>query len=221
MPRILIVDDEPEMVRGLEDNLRFEGYQTVAAVDGRRGLALALSEAPDLILLDVMMPGLSGWDVCRALRAAWPYARVTLVGLPWARELVRRYDEIFDDFVELPGYANAGRVYRITRDTKGFTGSTKLSAPGVEDGDRFGERIAAAGSLVAVTIGNDDYGEGAVALFTRRSTGAWVFATKLIGDVTSLAAITGAQRECTGGKVQIFDCSQVDLVSFLTGEKTR
>jgi two-component system alkaline phosphatase synthesis response regulator PhoP len=69
MPRILIVDDEPEMVRGLEDNLRFEGYQTVAAVDSKRGLALALSEAPDLILLDVMMPGLSGWDVCRELRA--------------------------------------------------------------------------------------------------------------------------------------------------------
>ncbi|HXI19532.1 MAG TPA: response regulator transcription factor [Gemmatimonadales bacterium] len=68
MPRILIVDDEPEMVRGLEDNLRFEGYQTVAAADGRNGLALALSEAPDLILLDVMMPGMSGWDVCRELR---------------------------------------------------------------------------------------------------------------------------------------------------------
>ena len=48
MPRILIVDDEPEMVRGLEDNLRFEGYQTLSATDGRRGLALALSEAPDL-----------------------------------------------------------------------------------------------------------------------------------------------------------------------------
>ena len=68
MPRILIVDDEPEMLRGLEDNLQFEGYQTVAAPDGRRGLALALSEAPDLILLDVMMPGMSGWDLCRELR---------------------------------------------------------------------------------------------------------------------------------------------------------
>ena len=68
VPRILIVDDEPEMVRGLEDNLRFEGYQTVSAPDGRRGLALALSEAPDLILLDIMMPGMSGWEVCRELR---------------------------------------------------------------------------------------------------------------------------------------------------------
>src|SRR6266545_562864 len=69
MPRILIVDDEPEMVRGLEDNLRFEGYQTVSARDGRQALELALREAPDLILLDVMMPDMSGWDVCRQLRA--------------------------------------------------------------------------------------------------------------------------------------------------------
>ena len=68
MPRILIVDDEPEMLRGLEDNLQFEGYQTVTAGDGRKGLALALSEAPDLILLDLMMPGMSGWDLCRELR---------------------------------------------------------------------------------------------------------------------------------------------------------
>jgi hypothetical protein len=85
----------------------------------------------------------------------------------------------------------------------------------VEDGERFGERIAAAGSLVAVTIGNDDYGEGAVALFTRRSSGTWAFATRLVGDVASLSAITGAQRECQGGKVQMFDCHQVDLMSFI------
>jgi DNA-binding response OmpR family regulator len=68
MPRILIVDDEPEMVRGLEDNLRFEGYETVSATNGDDGLALATSQAPDLILLDVMMPRRSGWDVCRELR---------------------------------------------------------------------------------------------------------------------------------------------------------
>ena len=68
MSRILIVDDEPEIVRGLEDNLRFEGYQTSTAADGREALAVAAREAPDLILLDIMMPGLSGWDVCRELR---------------------------------------------------------------------------------------------------------------------------------------------------------
>ncbi|MGH7318899.1 MAG: response regulator transcription factor [Candidatus Rokuibacteriota bacterium] len=69
MARILIVDDEPEIVRGLEHNLRFEGYETVAAANGQDAIAAASREAPDLILLDIMMPKLSGWDVCRALRA--------------------------------------------------------------------------------------------------------------------------------------------------------
>jgi DNA-binding response OmpR family regulator len=68
VPRVLIVDDEPEIVRGIEDNLRFEGYQTLAATNGETGLALACQEAPDLILLDIMMPRVSGWDVCRELR---------------------------------------------------------------------------------------------------------------------------------------------------------
>jgi len=68
MARILIVDDEPEIVRGLEDNLRFEGYQIASATNGQDTLALAQSDAPDLILLDIMMPRMSGWDVCRALR---------------------------------------------------------------------------------------------------------------------------------------------------------
>jgi DNA-binding response OmpR family regulator len=68
MPRILIVDDEPEIVRGLQDNLRFEGYQTLAAANGDEALAVAAAEALDLILLDIMMPRTSGWDVCRELR---------------------------------------------------------------------------------------------------------------------------------------------------------
>ena len=68
MARILIVDDEPEIVRGLEDNLHFEGYQTASATDGEEAVALASRLTPDLVLLDIMMPRMSGWDVCRALR---------------------------------------------------------------------------------------------------------------------------------------------------------
>src|SRR5213592_1138141 len=68
MPRILIVDDQPEIVRGLEDNLCFEGYQTTSATNGEDALALAMSDAPDLVLLDLMLPRMSGWDVCRELR---------------------------------------------------------------------------------------------------------------------------------------------------------
>jgi DNA-binding response OmpR family regulator len=68
MAVILIVDDEPEMVRGLADNLKFEGYTTLTAGNGADAVALATREALDLIILDVMMPAMSGWDVCRQLR---------------------------------------------------------------------------------------------------------------------------------------------------------
>ena len=68
MPRILIVDDEPELVRGLEHNLRFEGYETRSAASGEDAVRVAASEPFDLVLLDIMMPRVSGWDVCRTLR---------------------------------------------------------------------------------------------------------------------------------------------------------
>jgi two-component system alkaline phosphatase synthesis response regulator PhoP len=66
--RILVVDDEPEIVRGLTDNLRFEGHQTLVATNGSDAIAVVASEAPDLVLLDVMMPVMSGWEVARELR---------------------------------------------------------------------------------------------------------------------------------------------------------
>jgi two-component system alkaline phosphatase synthesis response regulator PhoP len=68
MTRILVIDDEPEMVMGLRDNLHYEGYEVQTARDGHEGVAKALKELPDLIILDIMMPGMNGWDVCRELR---------------------------------------------------------------------------------------------------------------------------------------------------------
>jgi two-component system alkaline phosphatase synthesis response regulator PhoP len=67
--KILVVEDEPKMVAGLRDNFEFEGYEVITAADGVEGLQRALDEAPDLIVLDVMMPRLSGLEVCKQLRA--------------------------------------------------------------------------------------------------------------------------------------------------------
>ena len=72
MSKILIVEDEPHMVSGLRDNFEFEGYQVITAADGIEGLERALSDAPDLIVLDVMMPRMSGLDVCKQLKAKRP-----------------------------------------------------------------------------------------------------------------------------------------------------
>lgn len=69
MSKILIVEDEPNMVAGLRDNFEFEGYEVITANDGLSGLNRALHESPDLIILDVMMPRMSGLDVCKQLKA--------------------------------------------------------------------------------------------------------------------------------------------------------
>jgi len=67
--KILIVEDEPNMVAGLRDNFEFEGYKVITAGDGVEGLQKALDESPDLVVLDVMMPRMSGLEVCKQLRA--------------------------------------------------------------------------------------------------------------------------------------------------------
>ncbi len=72
MTKILIVEDEPNMVAGLRDNFEFEGYQVLSAPDGVAGLERALSESPDLVILDVMMPRMSGLDVCKQLKIKKP-----------------------------------------------------------------------------------------------------------------------------------------------------
>ena len=70
--RILIVEDEPAMVAGLRDNFEYEGYEVISAADGAEGLDRALSDNPDLVVLDVMMPRMSGLDVCKQLKSQRP-----------------------------------------------------------------------------------------------------------------------------------------------------
>ena len=69
MSKILIVEDEPDMVLGLKDNFEFEGYEVITASDGVQGLERARASKPDLLILDIMLPKLSGLEVCKTLRA--------------------------------------------------------------------------------------------------------------------------------------------------------
>ncbi|MHC5021384.1 MAG: response regulator transcription factor [Planctomycetota bacterium] len=70
MKTILIVEDDRSINMGLAKNLKYEGYQVLSAEDGERGLRLAVDRKPDAIVLDVMLPGASGFEVCRSLRRA-------------------------------------------------------------------------------------------------------------------------------------------------------
>jgi DNA-binding response OmpR family regulator len=69
MSNILVIEDDPAILRGLADNLKFESYNVITANNGEAGLDAARRQKPDLVILDLMLPRLSGYEVCRKLRA--------------------------------------------------------------------------------------------------------------------------------------------------------
>jgi DNA-binding response OmpR family regulator len=77
--RILIVEDEPAMVAGLRDNFEYDGYEVISAEDGVAGLERALKDDPDLVVLDVMMPKMSGLDLCKQLKAKRPSVPIIML----------------------------------------------------------------------------------------------------------------------------------------------
>ena len=101
--RVLIVDDEKAIVDILEFNLQRDGYETLKAYDGPEGLRMAREENPDLVLLDIMLPGMDGFEVCRTLRAEGNDVPIVMIT---ARE--EETDKVFglengaDDYVTKP-----------------------------------------------------------------------------------------------------------------------
>ena len=104
-PKILVVDDTPQNVKLLGDLLSVKGYQVCTAANGDEALAQVAKEKPDLVLLDVMMPGMSGYDVCRKLRSEPETALLPVVmctSLDPHQERVKGIEAGADDFVAKP-----------------------------------------------------------------------------------------------------------------------
>ena len=68
MTRVLVVEDDPAILRGLADNLSFESYEVVTATDGESAYRIIRDQRPDLVLLDLMLPNMSGYELCRKVR---------------------------------------------------------------------------------------------------------------------------------------------------------
>jgi DNA-binding response OmpR family regulator len=115
---ILVVDDEPHIVMGLRDALEFEGFRVISAAKGKDGIALARSESPDAIILDLMLPDVNGYAVCEELRrinALVPI--VMLTARSQETDKIRGLDSGADDYVTKPFSVNEliARVRAIFR----------------------------------------------------------------------------------------------------------
>jgi len=100
---ILIVEDDPALLRGLKDNFEGQGYQVRTANNGQKGLDSLLSDPPDLLLLDLMLPKVSGYDICRAARSRQldlPIIMLTAKGQE--EDIVRGLELGADDYVTKP-----------------------------------------------------------------------------------------------------------------------
>src|SRR5579862_10020099 len=102
MTRILLVDDEAPLARGLTYAFEREGYEVVVAEDGATGAETALAQSFDLIVLDVMLPRLSGVEACRAIRAKSNVPIIMLTAKDAVRDVVAGLESGADDYVTKP-----------------------------------------------------------------------------------------------------------------------
>ncbi len=101
--RVLIVEDDPTLLRGLKDNFETQGYQVRTASDGQKGLETLLHDPPDLLLLDLMLPKLNGYEICRRARSAQldlPIIMLTAKGQE--DDIIRGLELGADDYVTKP-----------------------------------------------------------------------------------------------------------------------
>ena len=100
--RILVVDDEPRYVWGAKANLESRGYEVLTAQDGKSALEVIAIEAPDLIVLDIKMPGMSGWEVCERVREFSTVPIIMLTALAEDVDKVKGLELGADDYVTKP-----------------------------------------------------------------------------------------------------------------------
>jgi len=153
--RILIVDDEPRYVRAIQVNLESSGYQTLTAADGVSAIALVTNDPPDLVLLDVRMPGLDGYEVCRRIREFSNVPIIFLTARAETADKVQGLEWGADDYVTKPFSAEElmARVQAVLRRV-GHTGDPLPSAQlrvGDLEIDFARQRVLARGSEVLLT----------------------------------------------------------------------
>ncbi len=100
---VLIVEDDPAMLRGLSDNFRSQDYDVRTASDGHTAMDLALTEPADLILLDIMLPGANGYEICRKIREQQVQSTIIMLTAKGQEDdIIRGLELGADDYVTKP-----------------------------------------------------------------------------------------------------------------------
>jgi adenylate cyclase len=155
-PKVLVVDDTPHNVKLLADLLAVKGYEVNTAVDGEKALASLAADRPDIVLLDIMMPGLSGYDVCRRIRADPETALLPVVlvtSLDPQQERVKGIEAGADDFLGKP--INQAELFARVRSLlriKSLQDEVKVQAAALKDWnvkleERVQEQVAELGRM--------------------------------------------------------------------------
>ena len=155
--KILVVEDDPSILRGLQLNLGMEGYAVRSAMDGETGLALARSERPDLLLVDVMLPRKGGLELIRELRADDPDTPILILSAKGQEtDKVAGLGYGADDYVVKP-FSLPELLARIAaalrrRRARGETGADRSARRfGEAEVDLAGRRLVVKGSEIALT----------------------------------------------------------------------
>ncbi len=101
--KILVIEDEPDIVRGLRDSLEFEGFDVLAATEGKEGIRLAREKSPDCVLLDLMLGDVNGYQVCEEIRAENAIVPIVmLTARSQESDKIRGLEVGADDYVTKP-----------------------------------------------------------------------------------------------------------------------
>ena len=126
--RILIVEDEKNIANILDYNVQKQGYDTAVAYDGEKGLALALSGGYDLILLDVMLPKMDGFEICRRVRERLDTPIIMLTAREEERDKVFGLELGADDYMTKP-FSTAELLSRIKANIRRYSGEAVVRQP--------------------------------------------------------------------------------------------
>lgn len=144
--RILVIDDEPVICRLIEYQLGGAGYEVTAYQRGHDALLALADEAPDLILLDVMMPGISGWDLCRQIRASSPVPIIMLTAKHGDDDVITGLTSGADDYVGKPFSADAliARIEAVLRRSRSANDRRRPTPAPASRGEQAPAPVAAA-----------------------------------------------------------------------------